>query len=133
MAAIKGKIELVGAKRARLALQLQERKLRWVPDDGARAWGDYAKNVMRGLAPRDTGALERAIDVLEVGRIPGGGASVWVGPGDQPRNSRGRPYPPHVEYGTRKMRARPFARPTVPVAAKAGPRIVTAAVRKALR
>ena len=67
----------------------------------------HLQPAMSRLAPRDTGGGRHLADeiLVRTAHGPGGLPAVAVGP------SRGTFYGGHLEFGTMKMAARPFARP----------------------
>lgn len=70
----------------------------------------------RAAAPRDTGTLARKIKLSSV-RLRGKGKGVAVRTPTRaqlgiPKDAKGY-YPAHVEFGTRKMPARPYMRPAL--------------------
>jgi hypothetical protein len=118
-------MKLVGARRCRAVLLTKQRGAQRGTRVGVTEWGQRAAEIMRGLAPRRSGALRRAIQVDSVDRVPSGWAA-FVGPGSRVR------YAAFVEYGTHDTPEQPYARPTNALAARIGPDVVSRAVRREL-
>jgi HK97 gp10 family phage protein len=62
---------------------------------------NHIRDYSLKIVPVDTGALKKSITTAVEGQIPVGRVMV------------GQPYGIYVEYGTRKMRAQPYIRPSL--------------------
>ena len=115
-----GGLELTGIDEVYKVLgKMDERLARGVLRGAPNAAAGVARKAMRDAAPRRTGTLRRAIkNARRDSRTEGPGAVVFVEQGKQAKADGF--YWRFVEFGTVKMPARPFMRPTLDRLAASG-------------
>src|SRR5690606_40047230 len=94
-------VEIRGVDSMRDRLRMMRSLVREGTEAAAREGGRMGEATMKGLAPVDTGRLRDSI------RHEVQGPTVRFGPGDE------IDYAAFVEFGTSKMAAQPYVRPTV--------------------
>jgi hypothetical protein len=88
-------------------------------DEVVRAWGTDAAELARRLAPRDTGEFASGIEVKAgdfLSELAGLTVITEGGAGTRGSEEAGRGIGGHLEFGTKRMEARPFMRPAAIIA-----------------
>lgn len=114
-------VEIRGVDSLRDRLRMLKPHVREGTEAAAREAGRMGEAMMKGLAPVDTGRLRDSI------RHEVQGATVRLGPGDEIE------YAIFQEFGTSRMAAQPYVRPTVEALRLVWPGLVAEHVNRAIR
>lgn len=114
-------VEIRGVDSLRDRLRMMRSHVREGTEAAAREGGRMGEATMKGLAPVDTGRLRDSI------RHEVRGPTVRFGPGDE------IDYAVFVEFGTSRMAAQPYVRPTVEAMRRIWPDLVAEHVNRALQ